>query len=104
MAQNINTEHDGQGTQSQTQPQTQAQAPQQQQSMLSPQEASMFTQPSPLYDPQFARTFPEVFLGEEFFSTATPSSFSTASPDPANMGQPPVLDATWQSFVEQLGF
>ncbi|KAK7695142.1 hypothetical protein QCA50_002332 [Cerrena zonata] len=94
MSQNVPPQQDTSTPQPQLPPQ---------QPLLPTQDAAMFTQPSALYDPQFARAFPEVFLGEEFFSTATPSSFSTASPD-ANMGQPPVLDATWQSFVEQLGF
>lgn len=96
IAQN-NVQQEAQASGSQPQSQFPQQHP-----LLQPQDASVFSQPSALYDPQFARTFPEVFLGEEFFSTATPSSFSTASPDPAS--QAPVLDATWQSFVEQLGF
>ncbi|CAL1694716.1 unnamed protein product [Somion occarium] len=86
------------------------QQPQQQQQQLPPQPQEMQPQNvqfnHSVFDGQYVRSFPDVYLGEDLFSAATPSSFSTAgtSPDAANMGPPPVLDATWQSFVEQLGF
>lgn len=60
------------------------------------------------------RPYPDIYLGEDLFGINTPSSFSaagssgasssTTTPESMTNVPPPVLDATWQSFVEQLGF
>ena len=57
------------------------------------------------------RAYPDIYMGEDIFgSVPTPSAFSTATssststPESITNVSAPVLDATWQSFVEQLGF
>ena len=63
-------------------------------------------QPIPTVQPPF-ESFPDVYLSsEEMFSVPPPpSTFNTdgTTTDIMNV-PPPVLDATWQSFIEQLGF
>lgn len=62
--------------------------------------------PLPTVQPPF-ETFPDMYLSNvEFFNVPPPpSSFNTdgTGADVMNIA-PPVLDATWQSFIEQLGF
>ncbi|TCD62867.1 hypothetical protein EIP91_006273 [Steccherinum ochraceum] len=62
-------------------------------------------QPMQTVQPQL-ETFPDMYLSnEQFFNPPppAPSSFDGTGTDVLNM-PPPVLDATWQSFIEQLGF
>ncbi|KAH8099453.1 fungal-specific transcription factor domain-containing protein [Cristinia sonorae] len=68
----------------------------------------MQQQPSPQTNPTPPSTFeafPDMYLSNpDLFSVpAPPPSTYTDGTSPMNV-HPPVLDATWQSFIEQLGF
>jgi len=78
---------------------------------LPPQDPSQIHIPAALFSPDVLDSLPDIYLREDLFAPPTPSSFSTTSSTTGHetgVGQgrqpAPVLDATWQSFVEQLGF